>query len=261
MSLIYETLRKVRSDARGTDKDAHNRQPHPVPRRAVRRAHKRVAYVLLWSVLSGLLASGLLFWLSGSGNSTSAVAGITPVAQMPAPTVHGAGPSVSPVPVVWNQSDTDRFMDLLGQTLTQDDAKLSPNRESTTIEQSTPAAKPPAVSNNPAEAGLTVANPPKPRPDFAPDARTTPDPSATSGGNPDLRLRKAGGTYIRQAAIAEDKTIRLDAIIWSAHNPMALMNGEAVSPGSSIHGARITKIKTQSVSIVHDGVTYILRLR
>ncbi|MDP7348980.1 MAG: hypothetical protein QF735_12130, partial [Phycisphaeraceae bacterium] len=70
----------------------------------------------------------------------------------------------------------------------------------------------------------------------------------------------AQAVYVSTINIPGVTPIKLDAIIWSAENPVALINGTALTPNSVLGNIRVTAIESRRVTLEHAGVTFYLRL-
>ena len=113
-----------------------------------------------------------------------------------------------------------------------------------------PAAVTPVAPIVPAVAA-PVAAPPSVAPVAA--APAAPPPVATPG-------ILAGSSYVRHLEAPGVTTIHLEAIVWSKHNPIALVNGIAATPGTVIGNVLIEKIQTRRVRLRHKDVSFYVRL-
>ena len=77
-------------------------------------------------------------------------------------------------------------------------------------------------------------------------------PSSTEHGASLVR----GSTYLRRVTVPGISEIQLEAIVWSADNPMALINGDAVGPGTVIGNVRIEAIEPRRVLLRHKDITF-----
>ena len=122
------------------------------------------------------------------------------------------------------------------------------------------AVVPPVAAPVPAPAELAPARPSSP-PDQAvrlraglrnsPSAQTVLAPSSSEPPAP----------VATTAPRSETPPLRLEGIVASPTNPVAVVNGRLLGLGESIDGYRVTRIDSDQVELEKDGVKQILRLR
>ncbi len=118
-----------------------------------------------------------------------------------------------------------------------------------------PAPAPTAAVETPAPVAppTDTVLPPQPPKVAAPQPTVAAAPRSPSGIDPQA-------VYVSTINIPGATTIKLDAIIWSAENPVALINGTALMPNSVLGNVRVTAIESRRVTLEHAGVSFYLRL-
>jgi len=97
---------------------------------------------------------------------------------------------------------------------------------------------------------MAVPSPALLKPSF--DAPSLPDP-------PRLAI-SPGSIFLRKVDIPGITEIKVDAIIWSADNPVALINSNTVTPGAVLGNVRVVAIETRRVKLQHRNVVFYVRL-
>ena len=69
-----------------------------------------------------------------------------------------------------------------------------------------------------------------------------------------------GKVYIQTLDVADAPKLRLDGILWSDKNPLALVNGISAAPGDDLGGVSIVAIEPKRVKFEAQGKQFYLRL-
>ena len=89
-------------------------------------------------------------------------------------------------------------------------------------------------------------------------------PRVRSGARPTpapTRPRLPAQTFGREAALPGGGKLELGGIVFSAENPVALINGRVVGPGSFVDGFEVVRIEETQVELEGEGRRVILQLR
>ncbi len=76
-------------------------------------------------------------------------------------------------------------------------------------------------------------------------------PLRPAAPNPSPSPARAEAAAVRPEP--EPAPLRLSGVIWDPENPVALVNGLAVSPGEEVSGARVVKIAVEGVTFSRGG--------
>ena len=249
MSLVNEALRKRRrsndSDSESTDGgDRTWIEPSIAPSRRRRAA-------TIWIVAAGVVAVGaailyVLLFRADRGGPRQALAMVPPATQPFTQPAAGANvtPAQEPIadkePVLPPPAQSGQALN--GQNVAPPKGVQDKTPTLTVAEPPAPVAPPP----------VTV-RPPQPPQVVTPQPTVTLPPPSPSGIEPQ-------GVYVSRINFPGVTQIKLDAIIWSADNPVALMNGTAITPNTVLGNVRVTAIESRRVTLTHGGTSFYLRL-
>ena len=90
----------------------------------------------------------------------------------------------------------------------------------------------------------------------APAAAAT--PSRPAGDERTPRAPAAAKTYVGEFAVPGSGKIELGGIVFSETNPVALINGKVLSPGSIVEGFTVVQIQNDRIELRGNGVTIFL---
>ncbi len=182
-------------------------------------------------------------------------------APTPAPFANAPVADASAVPGASVASPSD------GDAMAQDPAALTPTAalrvDPPGDAAATHAADPTAQVAAPPGAGLTAAetdeaiNPDASTPTAVAQVPANSEPPAPSAAKPAIA---PGSVFLSSVDVPGNAPITLEAIIWSSHNPVALINGGTATPGAVVGEVQIRAIETRRVELRHKGVTFYVRL-
>lgn len=96
---------------------------------------------------------------------------------------------------------------------------------------------------------------PAPRP---PEAAASSQPSRPDQGLPATPIE--GRTYVGEVAAPGGGAVKLSGIAFSETNPVAVLNGQVVSPGAIVEGMTVLEIQADHVKLRGGGATVLLKL-
>jgi hypothetical protein len=244
MSLISEALKKARQEAARQDAE-RPRSPYAVG--VAEPAERRIGLV---AVLAGVGAGCLV---AGSILAVAWSAGWGPFARpaKPVEQVAVAAPD-SPPPV--NPASEPAAVP---PAMIEEPAPPQPVQES----------RPPVGevrSGAPAEAPVALPAP-TPPPPAAPEENRAPAAAVPSAPAPTTPVRPSppantgslvdGQTYVGEVPVPGGGTVRLNGIVFSQEQPVAMLDGRVMAPGEIIQGFTIAAIEAGRVKLQGYGTT------
>ena len=222
MSLIDDALKRAQEEAARQD-EAHRlaRRPWIAPQPPRRRSPAgRIASMALAFALA---VAGAAWFLSRRN------AAAPPKAPVPAPS-----PAPRPAPAAA--------------------APVSPPLEN--VEVPPPVATPPARERTKTNHAVPESEPS--RPPSPPAATPAPSPPSAAERRPRAPSIPDGKTFVRTVTLPGEDAIELDGIVFSESNPVAVIGGHLLGPGSWIGDFEIVKIEENRVTLRGRGVTIFL---
>ncbi len=226
MSLINDALKRAREAEQQRGGEPPPETPlQPAEHAPAPRAGGRVILLVLVVVLVALAASYMGRWVGGSEEAGAARASNAPPAGRLIPPHEAAGPVASPT------------------------LKVSTN----VLTRREPAPPPPRAMPPTSEA-------PAPPQVGAPSPTDT-NAAPAAGQQPTV---PGEGVPPTAAAVAPAEPqfpeLKLQSIIFRLRNPAVVINGQMLSVGDTVSGARVVRIERHAVTMEWQGQTNILRL-
>jgi len=258
MSLVNDALRKARNSGEGSLERAVASPDAPfLPEPPTwRRTAGLFTYVLAGGSIACVGAVVVIWLLLLRGDAMPAAVEAAPmqIAQVQSPKEMGSDPvSVGePVPAA---------------TLPEPAAPQVTPGHGQGPESASEVISPPSKPAVPAPAVSPPAAPPVPAPTPAPRVvAVAPAPAAKARRtSPPVRAPvtspvEPGSSYVGIVNVPGVTPLTLEAIIWSLHNPVALINGIAATPGTMLGDVRVMAIESRRVVVRHGGAKFYVRV-
>ncbi len=247
MSLISEALKKARQEAARQDAQ-RSKSPYAVG--VANAAERRTGLVaVLAGVGAGCLVAAVILavaWSAGwgpfarSAKPAAQVAESAPAAP-PAPVKPASEPATMPPAMIEEQAPPKPVQSARPEPQPVVEVRPSAPADS-------PAARPAPAPPVSAPAGETAPAPSAPVP-AAPAPPAPVRPAAGAGGLVD------GQTYAGEVPIPGGGTVRLNGIVFSQQQPVAMLDGRVMAPGEIIQGFTIAAIEAGRVKLQGYGAT------
>lgn len=131
----------------------------------------------------------------------------------------------------------------------------------------TAAPEPPVAVPAPTDPVLSQASAPAATPGMPP--AQSPSGGATSATStsavaappaPPVPALVEGKVYLQALDLPEGPKVKLDGILWSDKNPVALINGISAAPGDDLDGLTVVAIEPKRVKLAARGKEFFVRL-
>ncbi len=253
MSLISEALKKARQEAARQDAE-RPRSPYAVG--AAEPAERRTGLVaVLAGVGAGCLVAGSILavaWSAGWGPFARPAKPVEQVAagapDSPPPVNPASEPVAVPPAMIEEQAPPTPVQSASPEPPAAEARQAPPIVEARpTAPAEAPAARPApappaAAEENRAPAAVAPSAP-------APAAPVRPSPPANTGSLVD------GQTYVGEVPVPGGGTVRLNGIVFSQEQPVAMLDGRVMAPGEIIQGFTIAAIEAGRVKLQGYGTT------
>ena len=125
------------------------------------------------------------------------------------------------------------------------------------VEVPPPVATPPARERTKTNHAVPESEP-APQPSSPPAANPAPASASAAERRPRAPSIPDGKTFVRTVNLPGEAAIELDGIVFSETNPVAVIGGHLLGPGSWIGDFEIVKIEENRVTLRGRGVTIFL---